>query len=168
MSLAQGAAGGRHLATSVAMADSESAHLARNAAELERLRTAGSRLLAGDLPAHLGGGWAPPAVFAHLAFWDRLVLARWDLYDRDGAIETLPDTHTDLVNAAGLPLWLALPREAAVAEAIEAAGQVVERIAALRPAAVEAALTTGRRAMLDRALHWTPHLDELAGVLPPR
>jgi hypothetical protein len=150
------------------MADGEHAHLTRNVAELERLRFLGSRLLAADPPPQLGGGWTAPAVFAHLSFWDRLVCARWDLYDRDGAIETLPDTHTDLVNAAGLPLWLALPPEAAVAEAIEAAGQVVDRIAALSPAAVEAALTTGRRAMLDRALHWTPHLDELAGVLPPR
>lgn len=158
----------RHLAPSVAMSDGERAYLTRNAMELGRLRALGSRLLAGDLTPQLTGGWTPSAVLAHLAFWDRLVCARWDLYDRDGAIETLPDTHTDLVNAAGLPLWLALPPEAAVAEAIEAAGQVVDRIAALSPAAVEAALTTGRRAMLDRALHWTPHLDELAGVLPPR
>jgi hypothetical protein len=150
------------------MVEAERAYLARNAGELERLRALGSRLLAGELPPGLTGGWTPSAVFAHLSFWDRLVLARWDLYDRDGAIETLPDTHTDLVNAAGLPLWLALPPEAAVAQAIEAAGQVVDRIAALSPAAVEAALTTGRRAMLDRTFHWTPHLDELAGVRPPR
>ena len=150
------------------MVDGERAHLARNAAELGRLRALGSRLLLGDLPVQLTGGWTSPAVFAHLAFWDRLVLARWELYDRDGAIETLPDTHTDLVNSAGLPLWLDLSSEAAVAQAMEAADQVIERIAALSPAAVQAALTTGRLAMLDRTLHWTPHLDELAVVLPLR
>jgi hypothetical protein len=70
------------------------------------------------------------------------------------------------VNAAGLPLCLALSPEAAVAEAIEAAVEVVGRIATLSPAAVEAALTTGRRAMLDRTFHWTPHLDELAALIP--
>jgi hypothetical protein len=150
------------------MVDGERAHLARNAAEVGRLRALGSRLLLGGLPVQLTGGWTSPAVFAHLAFWDRLVLARWELYDRDGAIETLPDTHTDLVNSAGLPLWLDLSSEAAVAQAMEAADQVIERIAALSPAAVQAALTTGRLAMLDRTLHWTPHLDELAGVLPLR
>jgi hypothetical protein len=158
----------RHLAPSVAMSDGERAYLTRNAMELRRLRALGSRLLAGDLTPQLTGGWTPSAVLAHLAFWDRLVLARWNLYFRDGVIETLPDTHTDLVNAAGMPLWLDLPREAAVAEAIEAADQVVERITTLSPAAVDVALATGRQAMLDRTFHWTPHLDELAGVLPPR
>jgi hypothetical protein len=146
--------------------DSERGYLTRNAAELDRLRTLGSGLLAGDLPQRLADGWTASAVFAHLAFWDRLVAARWESYDRNGAIETLPDTHTDLVNAAGLPLWLALSPEAAVAEAIAAADQVVERIASLSSAAVEAALTTGRRAMLDRTFHWTPHLDELAALIP--
>jgi hypothetical protein len=34
--------------------------------------------------------------------------------------------------------------------------------------AVEAALSTGRRAMLDRTVHWTAHLDDLAGMLAPR
>jgi hypothetical protein len=150
------------------MPNSDGAHLTRNAAELERLRTLGSRLLAGDLPPQPSGGWTASAVLAHLAFWDRFVIARWDRYDREDVIEDLSDFHMDLVNAAGLPLWLALPPEAAVAEAIEAAGEVVERIAALGPAAVEAALTTSRRAMLDRTFHWTPHLDELAGVPPPR
>jgi hypothetical protein len=151
----------------MAMAGDERAYLARNAMELARLRALGSRLLAGELPAGITGGWTPSAVFAHLAFWDRLVLARWDLYDRDGVIETLPDTHTDLVNAAGMPLWLDLPREAAVAQAIAAAGQVAERISTLNRAAVDVALATGRRPMLDRSFHWTPHLDELAAALSP-
>ena len=148
------------------MVDSERGYLTRNAAELDRLRTLGSGLLAGDLPQRLADGWTASAVFAHLAFWDRLVAARWESYDRNGAIETLPDTHTDLVNAAGLPLWLALSPEAAVAEAIEAAVEVVGRIATLSPEAAGAALSSGRRAMLDRTFHWTPHLDELAALIP--
>lgn len=149
------------------MSEDERAYLARNAMELGRLRALGSRLLAGDLTPQLSGGWTPSAVFAHLAFWDRLVLARWDLYERDGVIETLPDSHTDLVNAAGAPLWLHLPREAAVSEAIAAADQVVERIATLDPAAVDVALATGRQPMLDRTFHWTPHLDQLAAGIAP-
>jgi hypothetical protein len=146
------------------MPDSDGAHLTRNAAELERLRTLGSRLLAGDLPPQLTGGWTASAVFAHLAFWDRFVIARWDRYDREGVIEDLSDFHMDLVNQAGLPLWLALSAGVAVAQAIDAANHVCERIASLSPRAVEVARSTDRPAMLDRTYHWSPHLDELAGL----
>ena len=115
----------------------------------------------------LAAGWTACAVFAHLAFWDRLVIARWDRYDREGVIGDLPDAHTDLVNAAGLPLWRALTAGEAVVEALDAAGHVCERIASLSPAAVAVALDTGRLAMLDRTLHWSPHLDALAGAPDP-
>jgi hypothetical protein len=140
-------------------------HLERNASGLERLRGLGSRLLSGEPAPELAGGWTGAAVFAHLAFWDRLVLARWDRLDREGVIADLPDTAMDLINVAGLPLWTALGAGAAVVQAVEAATLVCERIASLSPAAVEAALSAGRLAMLDRTRHWAPHLDELAGAL---
>jgi hypothetical protein len=145
------------------MADPNRGHLERNAAELERLRGLGARLLAGELRPRLAGEWTPAAVFAHLAFWDRFVVARWDRHDREGVIEELPDATTDLVNDAGLPLWRVLEPAAAVALAMDAASQVCGRIAALPPAAVELALRTDRLWMLDRSFHWTPHLDELSG-----
>ncbi len=143
------------------MQEFDHGYLDRNTTELERLRAVGARVLAGDLSPRLAGGWTASAVFAHLAFWDRFVIARWDRYEREGVIGDLPDEHMDLVNSAGLPLWLALSGGAAVVQAIDAAIHVCERIAALGPAAVEAALGTGRLAMLDRTCHWSPHLDEL-------
>lgn len=121
-------------------------------------------MLAGDISPRLAGGWTASAVFAHLAFWDRFVIARWDRYDREGVIGDLPDTHADLVNAAGLPLWLALSGGAAVVQAIDAAIHVCERIAALSPGAIEAAISSDRLPMLDRTVHWSPHLDELTGA----
>jgi len=136
-------------------------HLERNAAGLERLHALGEALLAGHLEPRLGAGWTPSAVFAHLAFWDRFVVARWDRYDRDGVIEPLPDLHLDLVNDAGMPLWLALDPAAAVAQAIAAGAAVCGRIALLSQDAVEHVVATGRLAMLDRTLHWSPHCDEL-------
>ncbi len=137
-------------------------YLSRNAAGLARLRALGSRVAAGDLQPQLSAGWTVGAVLAHLAFWDRLVLARWDRYDREGVIEDLPDAATDLINAAGLPLWRTLTDGQAVAEALDAAGRICDRIASLSPAAVALALATERVRMLDRTLHWTPHLDEIA------
>jgi hypothetical protein len=141
-------------------------YLARNAAELERLRSIGSQTLAGDLNPQLAAGWTASSIFAHLAFWDRFVIARWDRYDREGVLEDLPDATTDLINGAGLPLWLALSPGAAVVQAIDAASEVCERIAALSPGAVEAAQSTDRLWMLDRTFHWSPHLDELGGDRP--
>jgi hypothetical protein len=146
------------------MPESRDTYLERNAIELERLRAVGAGVLAGDISPRLAGGWTASAVFAHLAFWDRFVIARWDRYDREGVIGDLPDAHPDLVNAAGLPLWLALSGGAAVVQAIDAAIHVCERIAALSPAAVEAAVSSGRLPMLDRTVHWSPHLDELTGA----
>ncbi|HXZ99839.1 MAG TPA: hypothetical protein VEK76_05765 [Candidatus Binatia bacterium] len=115
----------------------------------------------------MSDGWTASAVFAHLAFWDRFVLARWDQYDSSGIIEDLPEGHLDLVNSAALPLWLALEAGVAISQAIEAATAVADRIAALSPDAVDYARRTGRPAMLDRTLHWSPHLDELSAALDP-
>jgi hypothetical protein len=146
------------------MPESHDTHVERNATELERLRAVGAGVLAGEITPRLPGGWTASAVFAHLAFWDRLVIARWDRYDREGVIDDLPDAAIDLVNDAALPLWLALSGGAAVVQAIDAAIHVCERIASLSPAAVAAALQTDRLWMVDRTYHWSPHLDALTGV----
>lgn len=136
-------------------------HRRRNNESRERLRALIDRLGEEGLRRPLGGGWTAGAVFAHLAFWDRWVAARWDRYDRDGVIETLPDGVLDLVNAAGLPLWRALDPGRAAALAVEAAEAVDRRIAALKAEAERYAMATDRPAVLDRSLHRTPHLDEL-------
>ena len=149
------------------MPESHDTHVERNATELERLRAVGAGVLAGEITPRLPGGWTASAVFAHLAFWDRFVIVRWDRYDREGVIGDLPDDHMDLVNEAALPLWRALSAGAAVVQAIDAAIHVCERIASLSPAAVAAAVDTGRLAMLDRTVHWSPHLDALAGAPDP-
>jgi len=123
------------------------------------------RLSAAAGPVPMPDGWNSSAVFAHLAFWDRLVLARWDGYARAGTIGSLPDGLQDLINAAALPLWLALDPLAAIAEGMDAATAVVERIAGLDQGAVVAARSAGLTRMLDRTPHWTPHLDEVEAAL---
>jgi hypothetical protein len=136
-------------------------HLARNAAGLRQLLAAARGVGAGRHPARLEDGWTAAALICHLAFWDRFVIARWDQYDRDGTLLELPEAHQDLVNAAALPLWSAVAPETAAAEATGAARAVCRRIAELSPAATDHALATGRIRMLDRTLHWLPHLEAL-------
>jgi hypothetical protein len=146
---------------SVSLGGVDEGYLERNAAGQARLAALGRRLGAGDLRAHLSGGWTAAAVFAHLAFWDRFVIARWDAYDGTGVIDDLPDSEADLVNAAGLPLWLALDAEAAVSEAVRAASEVCTRIAGLSLEAVGSANRSGHLHLLNRGFHWSAHLDEV-------
>jgi hypothetical protein len=136
-----------------------------NGRALLRLAEIGPRLLSRGRPLALSGGWTASAVLAHLAFWDRFVVARWDQYERTGAIDPLPETLLDLVNAAAMPVWLAMDAAAAAASATQAAAQVADRIAAVDPGAIDYARRTHRLAMLDRSLHWSPHLDELEAAL---
>lgn len=124
------------------------------------------RLDAESLGREVAGDWTAAALLAHLAFWDRWVIARWEQYDRDGEIEALPDGVLDLINAAASAQWLALQPAEAVDLALEAAEAVDRRIAALPPAGVDHALATGRGTMLDRSRHRTAHLDEIERSLP--
>ncbi len=113
----------------------------------------------------LPNGWTVSAALAHIAFWDRWVIARWDQYDRDGAIAPIPDNVLDLGNAAGIAEWRVFSSTQVTDLARGAADTIDCRIAALSPAAIAHAVETGRPAMLDRSLHRDPHLDEIDELL---
>ena len=125
------------------------------------LRSFLSELEEADLTAVVTGGWTVSAVLAHLAFWDRWVVERWDSFQRTGSLDDLPDTIVELINAAAEPLWLALPPATARVFAVTASESVNETIQALGPAAVHMALETGRLHMLDRTRHWNAHMTEV-------
>ncbi len=137
----------------------------RNAHDRDRLRHIAVTADDDMLRRRIDADWTVAAALAHLAFWDRWVTARWDQYDRDGAIQDLPDGILDLANAAGLPEWLALPPRTAADLALEAAEAVDRRIEGLAAEAVAHALATDRPAMADRSLHRGPHLDQIERVL---
>lgn len=104
------------------MTETDRTQLDRNAAERDRLTRLVARLGEDDLarPVGPGDGWTVAALLAPLAFWDRFVLARWERRLRDGGpIAPLDDGLLDLVNAAGLPKWLALPAAAAAATVLD-------------------------------------------------
>jgi hypothetical protein len=109
----------------------------------------------------LDGGWTVSALLAHLSFWDRWTEARWDRFDRDGGFEHLPDSVLDLVNDSAMPAWLSVPARDAVELARVAATSVTQRIEGLALESLRAAIESGRAAMVDRSVHWTPHLDEI-------
>jgi Mycothiol maleylpyruvate isomerase N-terminal domain len=120
-------------------------------------------------PEHLelpvAGGWTVSGLLAHLAFWDCWVVARWDRFEQRGRFDDLPDGIDDLVNAAAMPEWLALPPARSLELLRRAAAEVTRRIESLPSDAVRAASQSGRPAMVDRTLHWHPHLDEISRAL---
>ena len=145
-------------------------HGERNREGLARLRRLTS-LSDAELAKDTGDGWTVSTVLAHMAFFDRMLIPRWDLYEKDGAFAEMIPRHFDLINGAGAGDWSALPRRATVAKCIEAAEGAVARIDALPEKAVAVAVETNRLALLDRTLHWGPHLDQIKSAigraLPP-
>ena len=133
---------------------------------LDRLRQLVRRLHDSDLALLVGvDGWTVSSTLAHLAFWDNVVVERWKQFDRRGAFTDMEEPVFDIVNAAALEQWRALPPRQAADQAVASAEAVAARIAGLSAAAIEAAVATRRHFMVDRTIHWAPHLREIDRAL---
>ncbi len=141
-------------------------YLERNATEGARLRALVERLSDDDLARSVDGEWTVAALLAHLAFWDRFVVSRWQRAAQDGqrvppAIEHVP---LDLINDAALNQWRALPPRTAANQALAAAEAAEQLIARLADTVADEIVAGGRMPLLDRTVHWRGHLDEIERV----
>jgi hypothetical protein len=141
-----------------------SEHGERNREGLERLRRLTS-LSDSELTTDTGNGWTVATVLGHIAFFDRMLLLRWDVYEKEGVFAEMTPNHFDLINHAGAGDWAALPPSAAVARCITAAELAVARIEALPAKAVAVARGTNRVALLERPVHWYPHLEQIESAI---
>ena len=109
------------------------------------------------------GGWSAAETLAHLAFWDRMVLERWQRADRLGQDipDPLPEGLSDIVNEAVIGHWSAIPLQAAAELAERAAGEVDALIERLPDDRVAIARERGFARLVERALHRDEHLDAL-------
>jgi hypothetical protein len=119
----------------------------------------------GALQQNVNEEWTIAATLAHVAFWDRMCLARWDAYDAGGSLEDVPGKIIDLVNAANLPAWRALPGRTAVDLLSQAMDDLDHRIALLPEASQRAAAAGGFLYMLDRTRHRDEHATEIEAIL---
>jgi len=142
----------------------DAVHVQATRQGLARLQAVVTSLSMNSLPRVVGGGWTVAATLAHLAFWDHWVEARWNHFSRTGSFRDLPDDITDLVNEAATAEWHALSPQETVRLCLDAAISVTHRIERLATADITVAVETGRLAMVNRTLHWFPHLDELERV----
>src|SRR5919202_1665770 len=92
-----------------------------NAVSRRRLQELVSRLDDASLAAMVDADWTVASILAHLAFWDQSTYVRWENYARGGELLGISDEVIDVVNAANLPTWLALPGRTAAELALQAA-----------------------------------------------
>lgn len=140
----------------------------RNDASVDRLRASGLRLSDAELTRPIDPPWTAAGLFAHIAFWDRFVHARWLLAARMGSRTPvdLDDPLLELVNEASLQQWVAVPPRVAIEACFHAAAQLDVLIESLDEGVV-AAVHVRRPRLVDRSLHRIEHLITIETALPP-
>lgn len=147
------------------MADQHNRLVANTRLGLDRLTSSLSKLAPAELSVPLPNEWTVSVALAHLSFWDQWVVARWRRFQEIGYFEDIDDSVMDLVNEAALPAWTTLAPQETVKMALASARQAMDIASNLSEEAQTAATNTGRNAMLDRSLHWDPHLQEITEAL---
>jgi hypothetical protein len=128
-----------------------------------RLAQVVARLTDADLAKVIDGEWTVAAELGHLAFWDRLMFARWTeaiASGRDGPAD-IPTTLPDMINEVGIHDWTRIPGRLAALGAIEAAERTDALIARLAPEKVAAAIAADHHNQVDRSRHRGEHLDTI-------
>jgi len=105
-------------------------------------------------------------LLAHLAFWDRLAVARLEKHLREGKPPIFAtDEVTDLTNAAAMRQWRDTPPRVAGAQAREAAAEIDRLIETLPADKLDGLKALGRSFLIDRSAHRKEHLDQIERAL---
>jgi hypothetical protein len=149
------------------MTEPDRGHNERNDAARRRLSDLVTRAGADDLALEIDDTWTVGALFAHLAFWDRLVEARWQYAKSSGTATPigLEDDLTDLINNAAIPAWRLIDPRRLGALVVTAAEDVDALIAALPAESVDGVLAEGRPRLVDRSRHRELHLAAIEARL---
>ena len=142
----------------------------RNRVARDRLRAIGSSLSEDELARVIDPPWTAAALFAHMAFWDRFVHARWRHAQETGGGMPRPieDDPLEMVNDASLRQWAAIPPRVAVDECLAAADAIDRFIESLDADVVSRAVEEGRERLVDRSLHRGDHLATIERAFPDR
>ena len=140
-------------------------YVAENDAARARLKAFVRGVSDGTMARAIGHGWTVGAALAHLAFWDRLWLAKFDEFERTGAVRIPPvEGFVNGMNDGMRPWWLSIaPGE--VRHEVVAAAEAVDRKAESLPDGLVEAILSARARTLVRAVHRRQHLDEIDRAL---
>ena len=139
----------------------DSSFIEQNRVATERIRALAA-LPDDALRVPVGEHWTVAVTLAHLAFWDRRVLAVLDETARAGHLTFPPVDFT--VNDIALPFWTAMPPRAAAGLAVASAEELDRRLEHFPPALL-AELRAHNDRWVVRALHRNAHLDEADAAL---
>ncbi|MBV9175081.1 MAG: maleylpyruvate isomerase N-terminal domain-containing protein [Chloroflexi bacterium] len=131
-------------------------------AQRERLRRLAERVTDEQLATPLGEHWTVSVALAHMAFWDRRVVAQLAKWERDGRGPEPGDTiDSEVINDASLAQWRALARRAALQEVLEAAEACDHAVATADARLIDAVIRQQGPFTLPRAVHRAEHLDQI-------
>jgi hypothetical protein len=136
--------------------------LVSNAQETQRLKALAARITDAELAQEIEGDWTVTVDFAHLAFWDRRLLAQIEYWERNGITDS--PYNADVFNDALLPVFLALPPRAAVQLAIESAGLIDQKLESLSDEFLADVRGLPNPPNLDRGRHRREHLAQLERI----
>ncbi len=141
----------------------------RNRAAVDRLRALSARLSDEELTRVIDPPWTAAALFAHMAFWDRFVHARWLLAAKIGSRTPLPfdDALLELINDAALQQWGVIPPRTAMQDSLAAAEDIDALIRSMEADVVSEVVQERRERLVDRSLHRGEHLDTIETAFPP-
>jgi hypothetical protein len=133
-----------------------------NRASTQRISALATQLTEAELQQRVGEHWTVAIALAHLAFWDRRVLAVLDKTESEGKLAVF---EVDVaVNDLSLPLWAAIPPQAAARLAVETAQVLDQRLERFPLGLLETLYNYNKRWVI-RALHRNGHLDEIDAAL---
>jgi hypothetical protein len=140
-------------------------YVTENAAERARLSALVARLNDADMVRPISPTWTVGVGLAHLAFLDRLWLAKFEEWERTGAVQ-MPEVRTLIhgLNDGMLPWWRTIAPAQVKHEVMAAAEAVDSKVASLADPLVEAILAVRPRTLV-RAIHRRHHLDQLERAL---
>jgi hypothetical protein len=128
----------------------------------DRLRRLVERLTDEQFATPLGGDWTVGVALAHVAFWDRRVVAQLEKWDREGrGPEPRDQMDGTVINDASLAQWRALSPRAAANEALAAAAAADQALARTDPRLIEQIIAQDGPFGLPRAVHRAEHLDQI-------
>ena len=138
-----------------------------NRVERERIPSLVAELTDADMAEELGNGWTVSALLAHVAFWDRMWLQKFEAWERTGTVRARqggPPFRVDALNDAMLPWWLSMEIDEVRHEVVAAAEAVDRKVESLSDQVLEQILTTRPRTVI-RAVHRRDHLAEIERAL---